>query len=306
MKPLKLRPAFKDYLWGGNKLNTLYGKRSDLERTAESWEISVHPDGLSQLDGGGTLAEYIAADPSVLGTARTSDELPILVKLIDAADDLSVQVHPNDEQARLWEGQNGKTELWYIVQAESDARIIFGVKEDITPAAFSKAIRTDTVEALLETYPTKVGDAFFVEAGTVHAIGKGNLIAEIQQNSNVTYRLYDYDRRDKNGQPRELHIEKGVRAAVLKRKQPPQPISTEDGRLLGRCNYFEVLEKQLCGTQRLPQSAASYQCLLVVNGELTVDDVPLNAGEAAFLPACDTQRILKGNGTVLLVQSPRM
>ncbi len=308
MKPLKLRAAFKDYLWGGTKLNEQYGKHSGFDRTAESWELSTHPDGLCTVaETGQSLAELIAADPTVLGAARLSDELPILVKLIDAADDLSVQVHPNDEQAREWEGQNGKTEMWYVVEAEPDAYITYGVKDAITSESLAEAIRDNTVTDLLSRVPSRVGMVFFVEAGTIHAIGKGNLIAEVQQNSNVTYRLYDYDRRDRFGNCRPLHIEKGVRAARLTPIPPFLPVSEGTGvRLLADCSYFQVREltvrdelSRFCGEE-------SYHYLLAVKGEVAVGDQSLKAGESLFLCAGSGEYTVTGNGTVLLVNNPPM
>ena len=213
MEPLKLKAVYKDYIWGGEKLRTKYGKNTDISPLAESWELSCHKDGLSTIDGGvfdgKTLEAYIKENPGCLGTLCEGNELPILIKLIDAADNLSVQVHPDNEQAKEWENQNGKTEMWYVVWADKGAKMTCGVKMDITKTELENAIVENRVEELLNTVPSKKGDVFFVETGTIHAIGKGNVIAEIQQNSNVTYRLYDYDRRDKNGNPRELHIEKG-------------------------------------------------------------------------------------------------
>ena len=146
-----------------------------------------------------TLCDYIKTHKGCLGTDSPSEELPVLIKLIDACDKLSVQVHPNDDQAKAWENQNGKTEMWYVVDADKDAKITYGVKKEITRDELKKSIENNTVEELLNTVYSKKGDVFFVEAGTIHAIGKGNLIAEIQQNSNVTYRLYDYARVRKDG-----------------------------------------------------------------------------------------------------------
>ncbi len=209
MDILKLKPTYKDYLWGGEKLRTKYGKETDISPLAESWELSCHPDGLSVIFGGEydgkTLESYIKENKGCLGNLCKSDELPILIKLIDAQDNLSVQVHPNDEQAKKWENQNGKTEMWYVVEAEDDAKMTCGMKQDTTKEELKKAIENNTVEELLNTVSSKKGDIFFVEAGTVHAIGKGNIIAEIQQNSNVTYRLYDYGRIGKDGKPRTAY-----------------------------------------------------------------------------------------------------
>ncbi|MBQ8599907.1 MAG: ROK family protein [Clostridia bacterium] len=309
MKPLKLKAAFKDYIWGGTKLNDQYHKNSGMERTAESWELSTHPDGLSVIDGGEfngmTLAEFIANDPSVLGTARTSDELPILVKLIDAADNLSIQVHPNNEQGRAWENQNGKTEMWYVMEAEQDAKIVYGVQKDTTGEALAEAIRSNTVMDLLESVPSQKGQVFFVDAGTIHAIGKGNLIAEIQQNSNVTYRLYDYDRRDQNGNPRELHIEKGIKAANPKKlPQRAIPNCSDGTRLLGSCAYFQVKELKVDGKSEQICYPESYQCLMAVEGTLFVNGAPLNVGETLFLPADMGAYTVEGNGTLLKTANP--
>lgn len=309
MKPLKLKAAFKDYIWGGTKLNERYNKNSGLERTAESWELSTHPDGLSVIRGGEwdgmTLRDYIARDPAVLGTARTSDELPILVKLIDAADNLSIQVHPNNEQGRAWENQNGKTEMWYVMESEVGSEIVFGVKEDTTGEALAEAIRTNTVMDLLESVPSCKGQVYFVDAGTIHAIGKGNLIAEIQQNSNVTYRLYDYDRRDKFGNPRQLHIEKGIKASNPKRLQRRAiPICSDGTRLLGSCPYFQVKELKISGTTEQICHPESYQCLMAVEGTVSVCGEPLAVGETLFLPAGFGAYTIEGNGTLLKTANP--
>ena len=309
---LRFRPAFKDYIWGGTKLNEKYNKNSGFEKTAESWELSVHPDGPSVISNGENkgmiLSEYISKNPSVLGTSRKTDELPILIKLIDAEDKLSIQVHPNDEQAHAWEGQNGKTEMWYVLDADEDAKIVYGVKENISKKDFKEAIVSNTVEELLDSTSSKKGDVFFVDSGTIHAIGKGNVIAEIQQNSNVTYRLYDYDRRDKEGNPRELHIEKGVAASktnkILKREIPH---CSDGSRLLGSCEYFSVKEFTVDQALSLNCSTRSYQSLIGVDGvvELANSDnnETISVGNTVFLPAGFGEYTLKGNGKVLVVEN---
>ena len=313
MKIIKLSPALKDYIWGGTKLNTKFNKNSGFEKTAESWELSVHPDGESIISGGeydGTyLSSYIKQNPSVLGTNRQSDELPILIKLIDAEDNLSVQVHPDDEMAKKLENQNGKTEMWYVVEAEENSKIIFGVKKDITKDELKNAISSNTVEDMLNSVPSKKGDVFFVEAGTIHAIGKGNLIAEIQQNSNVTYRLYDYDRRDKDGNPRELHIEKGVMASVTKKQIERQiPLCSDGTRLIASCEYFAVKELCVNDIANIECHKESYQALVCVDGcvKLTADNDAsvLNSGETVFLPAGFGKYKLCGSGKVLIAENP--
>ena len=313
MQFIKLTPAYKDYIWGGNKLKDKFHKNTPYDKTAESWELSVHPDGESHIVDGNSdgvkLSEYISNNPNVLGTSRKSDELPVLIKLIDAEDKLSVQVHPDDEMAMTLEKQNGKTEMWYVVEADDDAKIVFGVKEDISKQELETAIKSNTVENILNSVNSKKGDVFFVEAGTIHAIGSGNLIAEIQQNSNVTYRIYDYDRRDKDGNPRELHIEKGVMASVTSKQTERLIPKCNDGtRLIASCEYFAV--KELCVEKETQMKChkESYQALICVDGSLELinneNRETLNAGETMFLPAGFGKYSLKGNGTVLITENP--
>lgn len=313
MKALKMKSVCKDYIWGGTLLNEKYKKNSGFEKTAESWELSVHPDGESRVCGGEydqkTLREIIKENPEILGTARKSDELPILIKLIDAADDLSVQVHPNDAQAREWENQNGKTEMWYVVETKPGAKIICGVNEDTTKEALKKAVEDNTVEKLLCAHDPKEGDVFFVEAGTVHAIGKGNLIAEIQQNSNVTYRLYDYDRKDKNGNTRPLHIEKGVLAANTKKTPKREiPKCSDNMRLLGSCKYFSVRELDTNAVQRLVCRNESYTALVCVFGAAKLnnedEEIAISCGETVFIPAGDKAYDIEGAAKLLVVTNP--
>ena len=276
---------------------------------AESWELSCHPDGQSTIVGGKyngkTLEEYIKENKGCLGTLCKSDELPILIKLIDAQDNLSVQVHPDDKMAKELEKQNGKTEMWYVVQADKGAKMTCGMKCDTTKEELERAISNNTVEELLNTVPSKKGDVFFVEAGTVHAIGEGNVIAEIQQNSNVTYRLYDYGRIGKDGKPRELHIEKGIRASNLKKSEERKIQTCSDGtRLLGSCEYFAVKEIKLSGSKNFIADEKSYHALMVVDGETeltTKDDTQkIKLGETVFIPANMGEYTLSGKATILL------
>ena len=197
---LKLIPALKDYVWGGNRLKTLYGREGG-DKVAESWEVSVHPDGPSGISGGGTLAEYLAARPEAAGAAGG---LPVLIKYIDAAQNLSVQVHPDDAFARREEGDNGKTEMWYVIGAEEGAGIYCGFRKDTDKDAFLAKVQDGSVQELLNFIPVKAGDCFLIEAGTVHAIGANMLIYEVQQSSDRTYRLYAW------GRNAELHIEKSL------------------------------------------------------------------------------------------------
>ena len=309
MKTVKLKPAYKDYIWGGEKLRSIYGKDTDIFPVAESWELSCHKDGLSKISGGEndgkTLESYIKEHKGCLGTMCKGEELPILIKLIDAQDNLSVQVHPEDALAKEWENQNGKTEMWYVVGADKGAKMTCGMKQDTTKEELEEAIKNNTVEELLNTVPSKKGDVFFVEAGTVHAIGKGNVIAEIQQNSNVTYRLYDYGRIGKDGKPRELHIEKGVMSSNCKKSEPRKIPTCSDGtRLLGSCEYFAVKEMNITGTKTLCADEKSYHAIIVVDGEteLITENYAqkIKLGETVFIPANMGEYSLSGKATVLL------
>ena len=214
MKPFVLKAPCKDYLWGGNRLRE-FGKESDADKIAESWELSCHPDGESVIASGDyagmTLPAFLAAHPEAAGeSCRDFERFPVLIKLIDAHDNLSVQVHPDDAYALAHEGEYGKTEMWYIVDAEPGAELLYGFARDVTKEEFRRAIEENTLLDLVRHVPVRPGDVFFIPAGTLHAIGKGILIAEIQQNSNTTYRVYDYGRVGKDGKPRELHIAKAL------------------------------------------------------------------------------------------------
>jgi mannose-6-phosphate isomerase len=211
--PLLLRPLFKERIWGGTWLRETFGYPAQGEAVGECWAISAHPQGCSRVANGPlsgqSLADVWSGCPEWF--QRTGDApFPILVKLIDAADDLSVQVHPDDHWAHVLEGEPmGKSECWYVVDAEPGATIVYGHTAQ-TPAELEEMVRHGQWERLLKRVPVAKGDFFYVPAGTVHALGKGVRVLEVQQSSDTTYRLYDYDRRDKNGRPRELHLEKAL------------------------------------------------------------------------------------------------
>ncbi len=198
MKIEKLIPTCKDYLWGGNKLKEKYGKCTVCDPCAESWELSFHTDGKTLLLDGKTLEETVT-DFEMGNNIQNFPFFSVLIKFIDAKSNLSVQVHPSDEYALTHENSFGKTEMWYIVEADEGAGIYLGFNRDVTAEEYERAIKENTLTDLLEFYSVKSGECYFIPAGTIHAIGAGCLICEIQQNSNLTYRVYDYGRRDKNG-----------------------------------------------------------------------------------------------------------
>jgi len=238
-RPFLLQPACKEALWGGQKLKEHFGKQADLDNIAESWECSTHPEGPSTVTTGEhkgmLLTEVLQKYPEYLGThPRSKGELPILVKFIDARQKLSVQVHPDDEYAKLYErGQLGKTEMWYVLEADKDAELIYGFYSDMDSVAVRQSLANGTIEKYLQKVKVQQDDVFYIPAGTVHGIGAGNLIAEVQESSNLTYRLYDYDRTDKQGQKRELHLEKAL--AVAATPEFPIPTPRTSGVSSGNC-----------------------------------------------------------------------
>ena len=301
MYPIKLKPAFKDYLGGGTRLRDDFGKDCDFDKIAESWELSCHKDGNSVVaDGefaGLTLAQYIEKEgKSVLGTnCEKFENFPILIKLIDAKDNLSVQVHPNNEYAQRVEGEYGKTEMWYVVDCDEGASLLYGFKHNITKEEFRERIENNTLLEVTNSVPVKKGDVFFIEAGTLHAIGKGIHIAEIQQNSNTTYRIYDYGRVGADGKPRQLHIDKAVDVTNLCPAKPyPQSEPVDMGgwtkKRLAKCEYFTVDVINVDTSAALEADKSSFLNILVLDGGCVLssegnDAVELKKGDSVFIPA---------------------
>lgn len=304
MKPIKLKPAVKDYIWGGTRLRDEYGIKTDLNPVAEAWVLSCHKDGESIADGGEfhgmTLTSIIEkCGLDILGEkAKQFDFFPILVKLIDAKGNLSIQVHPSDEYALEHEGQYGKTEMWYVVDCDEGASLYYGFKEKISKEEFKARIENDTILEVLNKVPVQKGDCFFIESGTIHAIGEGLLIAEIQQNSNLTYRVYDYGRVGADGKPRELHIEKALKVTTL--NEPTHKYGKLDTNLLAECKYFtsEILELQ--NTAKINVTSDSFVNLLCLEGEGQIDDVKFKKGESIFIPAGLGELELNGNAKLIL------
>lgn len=323
--PFLLRPVGKDYLWGGNRLNDDFSKDIDLQPLAETWECSTHPDGLSTVASGPfagqTLRDVLRSHPEYLGTHPQSvdGELPVLIKFIDAKRDLSVQVHPSDEYAMQNEdGQSGKNEMWYVLDASENAELIYGFNRPIDRETLRKSLADGTVEHYLRRVQIHKDDVFYIQAGTVHAIGAGALIAEIQESSNLTYRMYDYGRVDKNGKPRTLHIDRALDVARLdggeNPRQPMRVLRYTPGcasELLCRCKYF-VVERMLINTKRIRRMACvstgtnSFQVLLCVDGCGVAfpeggDALPFFRGDCLFLPADSVPVRLHGYAQLIKV-----
>ena len=314
MQPVKLSPAFKDYLWGGTRLKTEYHKQSDLPIVAESWELSTHKDGQSTIadgpDAGLSLSAYIDKyGQAVLGTnAARFDYFPILIKLIDAKGNLSIQVHPDDAYALKHEGEYGKTEMWYILDAEPGASLYYGVNRELTREELASRIQDNTLLEVLNKVEVKKGDVYFIEAGTIHAIGAGIVICEIQQNSNTTYRVYDYDRRDAQGNPRQLHIRQALEVSRLTPSEPQSdvPVIQHDGyteKRLATCSYFCVNRLVVQTQAVLSVTPQSFQSLIVTDGSgtLAMGDTVLSfqKGDSLFLPAQSAAYTVTGSCTLI-------
>lgn len=322
-KPFLLRPTGKDYLWGGKRLNDEFAKNIDMSPLAETWECSTHPDGPSFVASGSmagmSLPEVLSEHPDYLGThPNFGGDLPVLIKFIDANRDLSIQVHPADSYASVREnGQLGKTEMWYMLDAARGAHIVYGLAGDLSKEELRAGVENGTIGKYLQKVPVEKNDVFFLDPGTIHAIGAGCLVAEIQENSNLTYRLYDYDRVDKNGQKRELHLDKALEVANLKSSaEPKQPLRVLKYRpgiaseLIGRCKYFQV-HRLVVNTERRQQvtfraDELSFRVMLCVNGCGTMyfGDEILNIykGDCFFVPADSVDIKLHGKMQLLDVR----
>lgn len=323
-EPFLLKPVGKDYLWGGNRLNDDFSKGIPMSPLAETWECSTHPDGPSLIASGRyrgrLLSEVLKEHPEFMGThPKTGGELPILIKLIDAKKDLSIQVHPDDEYA-FWheQGQQGKTEMWYVLEADRGAKLIYGFHHDISRETLRRSLLAGDIEKYLQKVPVHRNDIFFIEPGTVHAIGAGTLVAEIQENSNLTYRMYDYGRRDKDGKLRQLHVEKALAVAnrreSTKPRQPMRVLKYKPGcatEFLCRCKYFQA-ERMLINTESCRALADfktdrnSFQVLLCTGGcgvLLGGQEEPLHffKGDCIFVPADSRDMKLHGNAQLLKI-----
>ncbi len=317
MNILKLEPAFKDYLWGGTKLKSDYDKKSDLAIVAESWELSNHPAGSSVITNGAyanvPFTQYLEKEgKKVWGTnAQSFENFPVLIKFIDAKQALSIQVHPDDEYALRVEKEFGKNEMWYILDCEPGSFLYFGVNQELSKEQFRQHIENNTLLDVLNKVEVNKGDVFFIKAGTIHAIGAGIMICEIQQNSNSTYRVYDFGRVDANGNARELHVDKAVDVSQLtpsEKTYGQQPKEALDGQntksTLAKCNYFTTTAYDVKEAISLNADASSFHSLIILEGEGSVvcgeESVAFKKGDSLFLPAQAGAYQVKGNVSFIL------
>ncbi|HLP05266.1 MAG TPA: type I phosphomannose isomerase catalytic subunit [Paludibacter sp.] len=316
--PLKFSPILKDKIWGGTKLIGLFEKPSKTDKLGESWELSGYTGEESVVSNGflsgNTLTELIEVYMGDLVGDAIFDkfglEFPLLFKLIDANENLSIQVHPGDEVAAERHNSNGKTEMWYVVDADPGSELIIGFAEDCTRETYVEALANGKVEDLLQKVPVKKGDVFFIPAGRVHAIGKGVVVAEIQQSSDITYRIYDYKRKDDQGHERELHTEQALDVidfeATREAKTPYEPVLNEVTPLVS-CEYFttnllwfdEPVKRNYAGMD----SFVTYMCLegtfVVQTGN---DTLEVAKGNTIMIPAGIDDVELKPTGEVKLLE----
>ncbi len=319
-----LKPALKETIWGGNKLKSDFNMKSDLSNIAEAWMLSCHEDGESTVIGGEfdglTLSKLIENELGLecLGTNcsefESIEDFPILIKLIDADDRLSVQVHPDDEYAAAHEKDvRGKTEAWYIIDCDEDAELIYGFKDDISKEDFRASVEDGTLLDKVNRAKVKAGDVAFISSGTLHAIGKGILLAEVQQSCNTTYRVFDYNRTGLDGKPRELHVDKAVdvtKCTIPEGTLDPigMPVK-HDGYtsiLLAECRYFTMtlidVENLFAGTA----DEKSFTSLIVLDGEGSIkcgdEEYSLKKGDSIFIPANSGSYYISGDTKILLSQ----
>lgn len=305
MAILKLKPACKDYVWGGRRLIDEFGFETDKNSAAEAWVLSTHRDGSSTVDGSGeTLADYIKRNgKKILGTnCQNLRDFPLLIKLIDAHDNLSVQVHPNDEYALVNEGQRGKSEMWYVLDSDEGAVLYCGFNREISREEFVARIKDNTLIEVLNVVPAKRGEIIFIPAGTIHALGKGVMLAEIQENSNVTYRIFDY------GRDRPLHIAKALDVTNL------SPIADR-----GECyphvavsDYFVVdkldLDGEILSEADGTVDEKTFLSVLILGGEGTItcggEALNYRKGDSFFLTAGSGDWKIRGTCDALLTTVP--
>lgn len=311
-EPMRLEPCLRSYIWGGTRLHTEYHKPGD-GILAESWELSVRPDGESRVASGAhtgeSLAGVLRADPiGMAGTRCAAGAFPLLVKLIDARRDLSVQVHPSDATARRENGEQGKTEMWYVVDCEPGSTLFLGFSRAVTPEEVRVRAQNGSITEILNRVSVCPGDVFFVSPGTIHAIGAGILVAEIQQNSDTTFRVFDYGRLGADGKPRQLHLDRAVEVLRCEPTSPETstlaPCPPDSVQEVITCGYFHVRRAAVEHGVTLSTEKGSFTHLLCVRGEGEIvcrsERYPLRQGDSYFLPAALGEYAVQGMCGVIL------
>lgn len=311
--PIKFNPIYKEIIWGGKNISKYFSRSTPFEKTAESWELCERPEGMSIVQNGflaGTSLEQLIEQygEKLLGTEcvkKYGKRFPLLVKLIDANDKLSVQVHPDDEYARKNGEENGKNELWYIIDAKPDAKLVYGLKDSVTKETFEQAINSGTVEETLNVIPVNPSDALYIPAGTVHAILDGILIAEIQQSSNTTYRIYDWGRIGKDGKPRELHVKRALDVINFNGKTNKLNKDTgEPHREILKSRFFNIDEVKFDTGIKMETDGTTFTIIMNLVSPVTIKyadgETPLERGDTVLIPACLGKYAIEGQSKVLM------
>ncbi|MFZ0597710.1 MAG: type I phosphomannose isomerase catalytic subunit [Flavobacterium sp.] len=313
--PLQFDPILKERIWGGEKLQTLLNKPIVSDITGESWELSTVEGDVSVIANGElkgkSLTELIDQAPNeILGTAvytRFGNQFPLLFKYLDAREDLSIQVHPNDKLAKERHNSFGKTEMWYVMQADDDARIIVGFKEDSGKEEYVKHLNDKTLVSILDDVKAKAGDVFFLETGTVHAIGAGLVVAEIQQTSDITYRLYDFDRKDAQGNTRELHVDLALDAINYNKVDTHKKYETtvNTSNVIVDCPYFTTNIIPLEGKIESNKNGETFTVYMCIEGSFEIRYENVNyryrKGDTVLIPADMRSYVLEGSASILEV-----
>lgn len=316
---LKFKPQFKSVIWGGEKIAKLKGIEQPCPNLGESWEISAVP-GMETVVADGPLAGEKLSDlcekygADLLGekvVEENGKKFPLLIKIIDAQDNLSVQVHPNDEQAKAMHDSKGKTEMWYILSNEPDANIYSGLSQALDKDKYAAMVADNTIMDAVAAHKSAPGQYYFIPAGTLHAIGAGNLLVEVQQSSDITYRVYDYDRRDANGNARELHTEQAAKVIDYAYPNNVKPCGdVVDGSELDviKCKYFSIDNIVLTDKEEpLRHTKESFTILICVAGEAAVScdgcEAKISTGETVLIPASASNLRASGPATLLVVNA---
>ena len=311
--PLQFDPILKERIWGGEKLKTLLNKPITSKITGESWELSTVQGDVSVIANGSfkgksltTLIEEFPA--AVLGTKvheKFGVAFPLLFKYLDAKEDLSIQVHPNDELAMKRHNSFGKTEMWYVMQADVDARLIVGFKEQSSREEYLKSLENKSLESILNSVHTKPGDVFFLNTGTVHAIGAGMVVAEIQQTSDITYRLYDFDRKDADGNTRELHVELALDAINYNKTESERAYSKTENKsnTIVDCPYFTTNFIPLNGAIEVVNNGDSFKVYMCIDGAFEIEynnnKFNYSKGDTVLIPAALKSLKMNGKASIL-------
>ncbi|WP_395050142.1 type I phosphomannose isomerase catalytic subunit [Flavobacterium sp.] len=311
--PLQFEPILKERIWGGTKLKSVLNKPITSKVTGESWEISTVEGDVSVVSNGilagKSLNELIDSNPEdILGTdvyKRFGKQFPLLFKYLDAREDLSIQVHPNDELAKKRHNSFGKTEMWYVMQADKEARIIVGFKENSNANEYLENLKNKTLLSILDDVKVKTGDVFFLETGTVHAIGAGLVIAEIQQTSDITYRLYDFDRVDSHGNSRELHVDLALEAINYNKIETKKSYNTtlNQSNAVLDCPYFKTNFLPLDGKVEVNKNGKTFTVYMCVDGNFEIESnhtkFQYKKGDTVLIPAALNSFILNGKASIL-------